>query len=66
MKKEISFKVISLEIPHPAEAQNSNIIKNWRMSSLKRQVMLFPFKRMHTHMDRRVKVEIVKKIAKKV
>ena len=43
LKREISFEAISFETLHPAEAQNSNIIKNWRMSSLKGQVMSFPF-----------------------
>jgi len=27
LKREISFEAISFEIPYPAEAQNSNIIK---------------------------------------
>ena len=43
LKREISFETISLEIPHRTVAQNSNIIDIWRMSSLKGQVMSFPF-----------------------
>ena len=37
------FDVISFKIPHPTEAQNSNIMNIWRMSSWKEQVMSFPF-----------------------
>ena len=43
LKRVVSFEAISFEILHPTEAQNSNIIKNRRMSSLKRQIMVFPF-----------------------
>ena len=43
LKRAISFEAISFKVPLPTEAQNSNIIKNWRMSSLKGQVMSFPF-----------------------
>ena len=42
-EKSDSFEEISFKIPHPTEAQNTNIINIWRMSSLKGQVMLFPF-----------------------
>ena len=41
MKRVISFEAISFEISHPTEAYNSNIIQNRRMSSLKRQIIVF-------------------------
>ena len=36
-------RLISFEIPHPTEAQKSNIENVLRMSTLKRQIMAIPF-----------------------